>query len=359
MRFTIDDKTLRRILIGVAVVAVILIIIFFRRRSKFEWPTPSDAEGRDLEQDRALTAALNDAQDAYNIRMIAINAMNPGVAKNTTILNSERTLTDAIDAAVTTYVSNKCSAVVAGTKPADATGSAAWDTYQQTDLPAIGAAYYNVMKNASGAAATEALAARKADITGATRKYIATACPKFYKTSASDPSPGYKNWASYATSTEYNAAAVPATGSKIGFAADRITAGNISTWAEYAAVTYTSTTTVTVAENATSIGPIILTDTIGLALNNRVQYTPQTMSSSGAMTPVSPQMATIASIDNASKGVTLTVTAVPAGGYILPAKTVFAKALQPSSTKWNLGSNWKLARDAGPGTLPQPAWATS
>lgn len=364
MKFTIDDKTLRRILIGVTVVtliALILVIMFFRRRSKFEWPTPTDATGTDLSQDQTLTTALNNAQDAYNVSMIGINAMSEGAAKTAAILAAERTLSDAIDAAITTYVSNKCSAVVAGTKPIDATGGAAWDTYQ-TDLAAIGAAYYPVIKTATGAVATETLAARKADITGATRKYIATACPKFYKTSTSDPSTGYKNWTAYTTETQYTAATTPTTG-KIGFAADRITATNISNWADYAAVTTTSTTSVTVAAGATTTGPITLDSVIGLASGDQIQFTPQT-AVNGVTTPLTPIVGTIASTPTAAKTVTLTVAAGPTGGYIIPAKTVFAKALRPTATnnKWKFGGttpNWKLARDAGPGTLPQPVWATA
>jgi hypothetical protein len=286
--------------------------------------------------------------------------MSDPVAKTAAILTAERTLSDAIDSAIESYVSAKCSAVVAGTKPTDATGAAAWDTYQ-TDLAAIGAAYYPVIRTATGAVATETLAARKADITGATRKYIATACPKFYKTSASDPSTGYKTWASYTTTTLYNAAATPATG-KIGFAADRITAANISTWADYAAVTTTSSTSVTVAAGATTTGPITLDSVVGLASGDQIQFTPQA-AVSGVTTPLTPIVGTIASVDTAAKTVTLTVTAAPTGGYIIPAKTAFAKGLRTgSNNKWKFGGatpNWRLARDTGPGTLPQPTWATA
>jgi hypothetical protein len=365
MKFTIDDKTLGRILIGVAVVAVILIIIFFRHRSKFEWPIASaDRSGTD---ETTLTNALNSAQDAYNVRMISINTMPNGASKDTQKMTAERTLSDAIDAAVSSYVSNKCTAVVNGTKPADTTGGDAYDAYQTTDLPFIGGAYYTVMKDATGQVSTETLAARKADITGATRKYIATACPKFYKTvGAPDPSQTYKNWVSYATQAAYDSAAVPTNGgSKVGFAKDRITPANISTWADYAAVTTTSSSSVTVAAGATTIGPITLDSVTDFTAQTTVQFTPQT-AVNGVTSPLAPITATIAAVDTAAKTVTLTVTAVPTSGYIIPAKTVFAKALKPgtSSTpnnKWKALTantpNWKLARDAGPGTLPQPSWA--
>jgi hypothetical protein len=356
MKFTIDDKTLRRILIGVAVVAVILIIIFFRRRSKFEWPLPTDGTATE-QADTNLTNDLNTAQDAYNVRMIGINAMPDGPNKTTAILNSEKTLSDAIDDAVKTYVELKCAAVVTGTKPTDDAGVQAWEAYQ-VNLSKIGQAYYPRIKGAtvsSNPSSTEILAARKADITGATRKYIATVCPKFYKTSADDdPSPGYKNWASYATEAAYNAA--PASGTKSGFAEDRITDANIGTWADYAATTYISSTSVSVAAGGTTTGAITFSDVTGLTAGDSVQVTPQT-SVNGVLTPGTPIMATIATITD--KNVALTIPAAPASGYIFPSKTVLAKALRSASTKWNLGSNWKLARDAGPGTLPQPSWATA
>jgi len=354
MKFTIDDKTLRRILIGVAVVAVILIIIFFRRRSKFEWPTPSNATGGDKAKDDVLTAALNAAQDAYNVTMIGVNAMQAGPNKTTAILNAEKTLSDSIDLAVQNYVRDKCTAVVDGIKPATDPGAAAWDAYQ-LDLSKIGQAYYPIVKTATGTAATETLAARKADITGATRKYIATACPNFYKTAAGDDSTTYKNWTWYETEAAYTSAAAPATGTKTGFAKDRITVTNIGNWADYAATTYMSSTSVSVSAGTTQAGPITLTSAVGLNVGDSVQVTPQT-SLNGVISPIgTPITATIATISG--NDVTLTIPAAPATGYIFPSKTVFAKALRPTSTKWRLGTNWKLARDAGPGTLPVPTWA--
>ena len=61
---------------------------------------------------------------------------------------------------------------------------------------------------------------------------------------------------------------------------------------------------------------------------------------------------------------TVTLTAAVAGGIVLTSGTLIAKPLLSASTKWKMTGgtttpNWKLARDAGPGTVPQPAWSTA
>lgn len=358
MKLTIDDKTLRRILLVVAIVSVLLIFIFFRRRSAFIWSATSTEPN-----DAALTTRLNGYQDTYNTAMITINAMADGAAKTTAIMDAEKTLTTNINTAVGDYINGKCPEVTSGTAPAssDTAKTTAWNTYQ-SDLASIGTAYYTLIRNATASttpSATEVLAARKADITGATRKYIATVCPDFYNTAAGNPTNTYKTWASYTTTAAAGAAT-------IGFVADKITTTNVNTWLGYAAKTYTSSTSVAVSQGTTTAGPITLGDVTDLvAGTTQVQFNSQTVNrTTGAVTTNPSQMATIATVDSAAKTVTLTLATAPgASGIIIPANTVFAKALKTGSTSWNLGAattpNWKLARDAGPGTIPVPTWATT
>lgn len=340
-----------------AIVAVLLIFIFFRRRSAFIW-SASSTESNDV----ALTTRLNGLQDTFNTSMITINGLPDGTDKTNRTLEAERILTTGINTAVGDYINGKCPEVTSGTAPAssDTAKTTAWNTYQ-SDLASIGTAYYTLIRDATASTTpttTEILAARKADITGATRKYIATVCPDFYNTAAGNPTTTYRNWVTYATT----AAAGSAT---IGFVSDKITTINVNTWLAYAAKTYTSSTSVSVSQGTTTAGPITLTDVTDLVVGTQVQFNSQTVDKvTGAVTTNASQMATIATVDSAAKTVTLTLATAPgASGIVIPANTVFAKALKAGSTSWNLGAattpNWKLARDAGPGTIPVPTWATS
>jgi hypothetical protein len=80
-------------------------------------------------------------------------------------------------------------------------------------------------------------AARRADITGATRQYLALSCPVFYlisSSSASDPSCSYASWTNSVPPASFST-------TSYGFAPQRVQntpAGvqNIMNWAQYAAV---------------------------------------------------------------------------------------------------------------------------
>jgi hypothetical protein len=92
-------------------------------------------------------------------------------------------------------------------------------------------------------------AARAADITGATQKYLATVCPGFYQPgdpAGSDPSPGYIAWSAAQGATA--AATDPTANTTKHFWAPfaGITDAAILTWAQYAApVTFVATTGLT------------------------------------------------------------------------------------------------------------------
>ena len=341
MKLTIADKTLRRTLIVVAIVAVLLIFIFFRNRSGFVWTAAStDAD------DVNLKNVLNGYQDTYNIEMIRINGMVEGTPKNDAIMLAEKTLTTNINTAVGGYINTKCPEVVSGTAPADSGKKQKWDNYQ-TDLASIGGAYYRLIQSATGTVAEDTLAARKADVSGATRRYIANVCPNFYKTATSDPTNSYITWATYDTTA--------AAGANIGFAKDKVTAVNVTEWAARAATTYTTNSSVSVIAGATTAGPIDLSDVTGLAIGSSIQITTQSVArATGVVTTNAPEMATILTLDTVNKRVSLTVGAVRVGGIIIPSGTIFAKAFKSNSTSWP--NNWKLARDAGPGTLPVPIY---
>ena len=367
MKLEISNKMLTFAIIGlVAVIVLALVINRYRSRSKFEWPVP-DA---DVQQDDTdLKRDLQGYQDTFNLSMIGVNAMPDGAAKTAAIMAAETTLSNAINTRVGTYVSSKCPAVTSGIKPADtgnptvdAANTAAWNAYQ-SDLAKIQQAYYSVVGAATASTtppSEQVLAARKADISGATRKYIATVCPKFYKTTSTDPTADYMKWNYVETGTPTNT---------IGLSKADVTAANVTTWAGYAAKTKSTTSSVTVLPGAGSgtvdLPALAVADTTGFAVGDSVQFTYQVVSKdTGATTTSAPVMGTIKSFAAAPIGIVITVTSVPVTGYVVPSGTVIAKAMMVSaSPTWNKLDatgvpNWKKARDYGPGSYPKPTWGT-
>jgi hypothetical protein len=364
MKLEISNKMLTFAIIGlVAVIVLALVINRYRSKSKFEWPVPTPQE-----DDTKLASDLQGYQDTFNLSMIGVNAMPAGDAKTAAIMAAETTLSNAINTRVGTYVSSKCPAVSSGSKPADtgdatvdAANTAAWNAYQ-SDLAKVQQAYYSVVGAATASStppSEQVLAARKADISGATRKYIATVCPNFYKTATSDPTNDYKTWAYVETGN------APANG----LLKTDVTNANITTWAGYAAKTKSTTSSVTVLPGAGSgtvdLPALAVADTTGFAVGDSVQFTYQVVNKdTGATTTSAPVMGSIKTLNTAAPiGIVITVTSVPATGYVVPSGTVIAKAMVPASTTWSKLDaagvpNWKKARDYGPGSYPKPTWGT-
>lgn len=192
---------------------------------------------------------------------------------NTTVMAAYATKDVCLTNAVSTYMSSKCPYTDPTQTPTDAAGQTAYTQYT-TDLATINNAYLSVVQNPGGATSDYIKAARKADITIATRKYISTVCPGFYAPQTGTD-PGTEEYQRYTI----------ASGSTSGFDPSNVTGANVTTWAQYAA----QDPTVTVS-NLTS--PL-------------------------------------------KSGSTVWTNANTAG-------------LQ----------NWQVARNAGPGTVPQPTWAT-
>jgi len=351
MKLEVNKRTLTFALVGLVVVVILALIINrYRSKSKFEWPVTNP--GTD---DTQLTSDLQTLQDNYNIAMIAVNAMPDGTAKIQATLDAQKTLTTSINQKVQTYISGKCPEVTSGTAPSatDTAKTAAWNTYQ-SDLAKIQQSYYSVVGTATTSTtptSAQVLAARKADISGATRKYIATVCPKFYYTTTGDPTATYTQWTHVASGT------APA----VGLLGSDVTNAAITTWASYAALTKSTNAELAVLPGATTIGPLAASDWTGFAVGDTVQYTYQTVDASGVTTTSAPVTGTIATLSGTNITITPTV-AIPATGIIVPSGTVVAKAFVSGSTNWSkLDSsnvpNWKKARDAGPGTYPKPTWA--
>jgi hypothetical protein len=346
--------TSRQINIGIIaliiLVVIIMIVIRYRSRSKFVYPVPAGTPSDTA--DTSFSASLGTCQDAYNQALIAAR----GDAAQ--ILAADSARATCITNASSTFVKAKCTWSDGTVPTAGTTAKAQYDTYQ-TNLTTVQQAYVTAQRLATTTNDTMNLnAARKADMSGATRKYIASVCPDFYK-----PSSGTDMTATYAAWSTGEAVTNGFKPSAVG------TTGAITSWADYAATTFSVTEYFKSAvPSGTSLAGIKLSTVVGLAVGDAVQMiyqAPITVTGGVESTPVyGNATGTVASIDAANNTITVTLAAAVAGGIVLTSGTLIAKPLVSTSTKWKMTGgtttpNWKLARDAGPGTVPQPAWATA
>lgn len=144
-------------------------------------------------------------------------------ASNAAVMAAYAVKDACLTTAVTTYMTNKCPYTTDPTQvPTSGTALTAYNQYQ-TDLTTINNAYLVVVQNPGTVSAAQYNAARKADITIATRKYLATVCTGFYAPqSGTDPGTTYQGYTLAPASTN-------------GFDPSQITSANIATWAQYAA----------------------------------------------------------------------------------------------------------------------------
>ena len=300
MKFTIDDKTLRRVLVGVAVV-IVLILIFFRVRSKYQYPNSAAKKGVVTVSSAALTtsATANSpgvvtitttshtytsgdvvlfgtpatsyvvlASPAPTATTFAINASAIApFTSGTTFKPAYTTLFDALEdcnvanqlnpnattfdtcigTRTTEYVASMCPWI--NTTPTSATASSAIVSAKATfdaDILIIKNAYNGLQNSASTDLTPIVNAARRADITGATRKYLSAVCPSYYTPAAGGSAPAeYATWQGYAAAADGTVStSIPATppatyfdASKVGFknATQRTAAFNrLKDWAKYA-----------------------------------------------------------------------------------------------------------------------------
>jgi hypothetical protein len=253
----------------------------------------------------ALKSALVACQDIYAQEVI--NNVAGAVANRT----------DCIAKAVAPYTRGHCQWLPADGQPlpVPTAGDAliAYTAYQN-DIKTIQLAYVSTANRAAAgqfagltADITKAnaivSAARAADITGATQKYLATVCPGFYMPgdpdkASEDPSTAYKGWTAVSAASD----ALPQTaGSQKHFYASStggITDAAVMTWAQYAR-------------------PVTFTAGTGLT------------ATTGYLT-----------------------TSVTSGG------TTYSDKSGLTGGTAN-GENWRLAYANGPGTYPAPTWKTT
>ena len=203
MELKLNDKTLRKILIGIAIVAVIILIVNgLIRRSKYSYPPPAASTDT---KDTTLRTDLTACETAYSTAYIAANGNAAAITA------AEATLRTCVTGKVSTYVQLKCpytNGEEPGTTnggPASASKTAAWNAYQ-ADIRSIRIAYSAYILAPTDSTTTtlrsvDVQAARKADLTGATRKYLATVCP-------ATSGPGFYTPSDYGVVTATDAAGV-------------------------------------------------------------------------------------------------------------------------------------------------------
>ena len=358
---TPSRRTLFGIAIAVAVLVTILLVVLFRRRSKYEWlvtTTPTT-------EDTTLSNTLLGIQNTYNEEIIAAGT------DTARIIEAEKRRSEAVRSAVSTYVGAKCPDATATTRAnVTAANQSKWDNYQ-TDLNNIQQAYVGLLATPSATGYTNnaehVIAARKADITGATRKYIASVCSEFYKPSggATDPTSSYIQW-------NYASTGIPT--NNRGFAKDRLvtnTGGSVSVtgatnlfgWSGYAANVYNirDTTLYAAGTAGTAITiPIAedLTNT-GMVTGTEIQYTYYTIANGATSPTTTTATGTLTAVAVGVNTSSVTLARPIAGAFYVVKDTQVAAAMR-TGTNWKLSAdgepNWKKARDAGPGSYPIPTW---
>jgi hypothetical protein len=210
MAFVVTDKIVRGAFIGFIIV-VVLFFIVYRYRSSYKYPDPTDTSD-------PYTKFSSNLQSCQNVFQVTGDA----------------TVKDACYSSnVTMYVTRLCPNIN-GVAPTDATTLAFWNTYtgnSTSEVKQITNIYVPFINTPTSVTVTGTtvstamiIAARKADMTGATRKYLASSCPTFYVSGdgLTNPTATYSAWAIGSATN--------------GFVAANVTAAKIADWLVNAAV---------------------------------------------------------------------------------------------------------------------------
>jgi hypothetical protein len=210
MAFVVTDKIVRGAFIGFIIV-VVLFFIVYRYRSSYKYPDPTDTSD-------PYTKFSSNLQSCQNVFQVTGDA----------------TVKDACYSSnVTSYVTRLCPNIN-GVAPTDATTLAFWNTYtgnSTSEVKQITNIYVPFINTPTSVTVTGTtvetamiIAARKADMTGATRKYLASSCPTFYVSGdgLTNPTATYSAWAIGSATN--------------GFVAANVTAAKIADWLVNAAV---------------------------------------------------------------------------------------------------------------------------
>lgn len=221
-----DPKLRKWVYIGSAFVLVILLVVIIRWRRSLSKYTYTDIQTGTSPPETTTYSNIIACQTAYNSANLTATAVTrPGFM---TIF------TNCVRSNVSIYVDRKCSWI--STDPTgDKPEYAAFQTFT-VDTNAIKTAYMDITTRATDSSSFSPSleivnAALKADLTGATRKYLAAVCPNYFKTptGVTDPTTVYSNWRVVTGST------APNTYSFYAGPNNTITASDVLTWAATAA----------------------------------------------------------------------------------------------------------------------------
>jgi len=249
----------------VVIASITAIIIRYQSRSTYQFPPASTDTSAGTS---TLTTAIATCTTKYR------TAIAQGLSDSTP------SKTICVQNAVDAYFTTKCPFVTTGTAPpsTDTVATTAYNQYTGigTNITPVGGdaaavtsstQYINLVNSVpTGLTTAIVTRARKADLTGPTRKYIESACPNFYKpadSTGSDFTTVYKAWkVAPATST------LPTTAGEFGFYAPSVTTASVTTWASYAATPITVTLATAVDAAVTTTKTLTVTGTFPTALSN-------------------------------------------------------------------------------------------
>jgi len=295
----LDNKVL--IVVGIAIV-LILVLIVRRVKSKYQYPdTAAAAKGPATIQSATLTTAATSAAPgvvtitttsahgyaagdvilygtptvAYVVlstpaptsTAFAVNASAAtGFTANSMFKPAYKTLLDALEqcninnqnnpnqttfdtcvaSRTTEYVTSMCPWTTNTPTAASATAAVvAAKTAYDTDISTIRTAYTALQNSVSTDLTPILNAARRADITGATRKYLNAVCPNYYVPATGGSVPAtYATWQASATTIASNPPSIYFDGSRLAFT-DATTKAAVKarliSWSKYAASNSTGT----------------------------------------------------------------------------------------------------------------------
>ena len=255
----------RNLIIGLVVLVVLgsIIAIVLRSRSKYAYPMAAN------DPNAATSITLPDGTLTTLPTAIAACTTKYRQALQLGQTDSTPTKSVCVQNAVSSFFNATCPFVVNGTAPpaSNAPATTAYNTYTNTDAPAVTGStqYINLGFGTLPQGITSAIVtkARKADLTGPTRKYIETACPGFYKPSdstATDFTAVYKTWKTTPS--------VPVVAGEFGFDATQVTSTNIIAWANKAATPITVTSDIAADAAASNTKTVTVTGTFPDQLTN-------------------------------------------------------------------------------------------
>lgn len=218
----------RKDVIRLVIAIAIAVVLFFMYRKKSNYAIPPTATS-----DTVSTRQTAYSSNLMNCETLFIDAMNAAGSDKTAQDAAQATLNTCISSNVTSYYNARCPYLPAGGTAGaisgaggilNGTSNVAYVAYK-ADIDAINAVYTPLIAAAGQTYSVNVMqAARKADFTGASRKYFATLCPDIYSNATSSAlTTQYLAWTSAATAT-----------SSYGFQASRVTPANIWQWAIHA-----------------------------------------------------------------------------------------------------------------------------